>query len=53
VFPLLKFIDMFKAGFSSESIASCALAFVFIVFPTWRIFHLTERIRGLRKIEAE
>lgn len=51
VFPLLRLIDLFSEKFSTDSVAGAALACFFMVFPTWRIFHLTERIRGLRKID--
>jgi hypothetical protein len=49
VTPLLRY-TMVIEHFRADTIAGAAITTFFLVFPTWRIFHLTERIRGLRKI---
>jgi hypothetical protein len=50
VVTLLRGVAIFTEGLSATTIASFAITAFFLVFPTWRIFHLTERIRVLRKL---
>lgn len=46
----LQIVAVFVNGFNAQSIATAVITGFFLVSPTWRIFHLTERIRLLRKI---
>jgi hypothetical protein len=50
VVTLLRAVAIFTEGLTAETVASFAITAFFLVFPTWRIFHLTERIRILRKL---
>lgn len=48
VYPILKVADLLIPPFQITEISALAVSLYFMILPTWRIFHLTKRIRALR-----
>lgn len=53
VYPVAKFITLFLPPFDLTEVAGLAVSLDFMVLPTWRIIHLTQRVRALRKAASE